>query len=155
MTVNRGSYPKEVLERTYVYSSKKYGYVVERVKERYTDDYYVLKCGEDEIEIKEIEDVISEIGKRYGDKVAKRARRDLAKEIFAVNCLRFRSYTRFKFEWWDRFGYVGIGNTELYRDEGEYLSRYLTASKRLLTDEEMEIIWKNLLLERGVEVSKT
>ena len=29
MMVNRGSYPKEVLERTYVYSSKKYGYVVE------------------------------------------------------------------------------------------------------------------------------
>jgi hypothetical protein len=150
MTVINRGYPKEVLERTYVYSSKKYGYVVERVKERYTDDYYVLKCGEDEIEIKEIEDVISEIGKRYGDKAAKRARRDLAKEIFARNRLLFLRFLRQKYVWIDK-GFWGYGNTELFMDESAFLSRYAVATKRLLKDEDFEVIWKNLLLLKGVK----
>jgi hypothetical protein len=68
-----------------------------------------------------------------------------SEQIFMQNLRAFRSYAINQGAYFDANGWLVYRGKVLTRADSEYLDQSETTSERLLTDEEIEAAWENLV----------
>jgi hypothetical protein len=72
-------------------------------------------------------------------------RSEESEQIFMQNLRAFRSYALSQGAYFDARGFLIYKGKVLTRADSEYLDQSETTSERLLTDEEIEAAWENLV----------